>query len=211
MLQRLRASREEISRVNADLEQRVIERTDELRQAKNASETVIETIADGVYTVDGERNIRVFNSAAEKLTGLKGVDVIGKKCYDVLKYPFCSTDCILLRLHQARREPAGEPARPGEEYFEEKRAVGDAWLVSGALFHESATFSGGAETLKDLSHSRKMQQQMRQVDKLTSLGILSAGVAHEINNPLSNIKVYGQLLQEDLSRSSALEPGTQDS
>ena len=205
MIERLRVSREEISRANAELEQRVATRTEELRQAKNASDTVVATIADGIYTVDADRNIRIFNSAAEKLTGLKSADVVGKKCYDVLRYPFCKDNCILMRLH----EKHGPAERPGEEYLEEKRSGGRAWLVSGALF-ASTEFTGGAETIKDLSYSRKMQQQMRQVDKLTSLGILSAGVAHEINNPLSNIRIYGQLLQEDLGRMTAADQGPRD-
>ena len=203
MIERLRISREEISRVNAELEQRVATRTEELRRAKNASETVVATIADGVYTVDADRTIKIFNSAAEKLTGLKSADVIGKKCYDVLRFPFCKDNYILFRLHE-------DSSRPGEEYFEEKRSGGRAWLVSGALFRDSQTFTGGAETIKDLSVARKVQQQMRQVDKLTSLGILSAGVAHEINNPLSNIRIYGQLLQEDIGRLPAADQGTCD-
>jgi PAS domain S-box-containing protein len=211
MIARLRTSREEITRVNSELEQRVVVRTNELNQAKIASETVIETIADGVYTVDGERTIKVFNSAAEKLTGLKAKDVIGRKCYDVLAFPFCKTDCILLRLDEVRAKPQDGAERAGEEYLEEKGSGRRAWLVSGALFQSAAGFNGGAETIKDLSYSRKMQQQLRQVDKLTSLGILSAGVAHEINNPLSNIKIYGELLHEELARRSDLDAGSRDS
>ena len=208
MIDRLRQSREEINRVNADLEQRVVARTEELRQEKTASETVSTSIADGLYTVDADRVVRVFNAAAEKLTGFAAADVIGKKCYDVLKYPFCETNCILLRLHGTQRQADQE--RLSEEYLEELPADGRTWLVSGSLFQARGGFAGGVESIKDLSYAREMQRKMRQLDKLTSLGILSAGVAHEINNPLSNIKIYGQLLQEDLEK-AGLQAHVKDS
>jgi PAS domain S-box-containing protein len=204
MIQRLRASREELSRVNKELEERVIARTDQLRQAKAASDTVIATVADGLYTVDGDRRIKVFNSAAEALTGLKAADVLGLPCYEVLRYPWCQENCILQRLFRGRSGPVRD-ASP-EEYLEELSPDGRTWLVSGSLFSapgDPEKFAGGVETIKDLSGARKLQQQIRQMDKLTSLGVLSAGVAHEINNPLSNIKMYAQLLQEDLGAPAA--------
>ena len=201
MITRLRESRQEISRANADLEQHVADRTEELRREKMASEAVIATIADGVYTVDSERRIRTFNAAAEKLTGHKAADVIGRPCYEVLEYPFCETHCILKRLHASPGHREADAQQLGEEYLEEFNAEGRTWLVAGSLFSDGPEFAGGVETIKDLSYTRAMQRKLRQIDKLTSLGILSAGVAHEINNPLSNIKIYGQLLQEDLAQS----------
>lgn len=199
MVSHIRESREQLSRVNAELEERVASRTEELRLAKNASEIVITSIADGLYTVDANRVIRVFNAAAEKLSGMKAAEVIGRRCYEVFDFPFCKTNCILQRL-QRMRDPGVASGKPGEEYLEELKSHGRTWLVSGALFDGQSGFGGGVETIKDLSYARKLQQQIRQMDKLTSLGILSAGVAHEINNPLSNIKIYGQLLQEDIGR-----------
>ena len=195
MIAKLRLSREELSRINLELEDRVARRTDELRAANTFSNAVIASVADGLYTVDRNKVIRVFNPAAERLTGLKAVDVIGRFCHEVFRYPFCGFSCILDRVHGARER---QETLAQEEYLEEFETEGRSWLVVGSTFEGTGDFPGGVETIKDLSHIRRFQQKMRQVERLTSLGVLSAGVAHEINNPLSNVKIMAQLVQEGL-------------
>jgi len=67
------------------LEEKVKERTEQLEQAKFKAEMILASIGDGVYAVDKNEKIILFNAAAEKITGWSAKNVIGKKCEKVIK------------------------------------------------------------------------------------------------------------------------------
>ncbi len=191
MLDHLQDYRDRLQRINEDLEERVTHRTEQLQEEKGRSEGILASVADGVYTVNEDWEITTFNPAAEKIKGVKAEDVIGKKCHQVLNYPFCETDCLLKRL------PREDESPEREVFVEEFEREGDSFIVSGAPLRDATgQQAGGVESLKDISYVKKLHDQIRQADKLSSIGILAAGVAHEINNPLSNIKLYAQILSE---------------
>nr|HID59325.1 PAS domain S-box protein [Desulfobacterales bacterium] len=52
-------------------------------QAKNHTKTILDSIADGVFTVDSQWKITSFNKAAEKITGIKSTEALGRHCWDV--------------------------------------------------------------------------------------------------------------------------------
>jgi PAS domain S-box-containing protein len=60
-------------------------------------------------------------------------------------------------------------------------------------------------TIRDITERKKMEQQIRQADRLASIGQLAAGVAHEINNPLSVVIGYTRMLREDIKDASMIE------
>jgi PAS domain S-box-containing protein len=69
------------------------------------------------------------------------------------------------------------------------------WLLSLTVSRKTDGDIGGLEGIaKDITHRKKIEQQLLQADRLASLGELSAGVAHEVNNPLGMILGYAQLL-----------------
>ncbi|MBI4865472.1 MAG: PAS domain S-box protein [Candidatus Wallbacteria bacterium] len=197
MLDHLRSYRDRLQRANEELEERVRSRTHQLLVEKGRSETILTSVADGVYTVDQDWKITTFNPAAEKITGQKKADVLGKECWEVLRYPFCKSNCLLKRL---RRDDQGEE---NEIYVEEFEKKGASFIVSGApLYEPGGKRAGGVESIKDITYVKQLHDQIRQADKLSSIGILAAGVAHEINNPLSNIRLYSQILSEDSTERS---------
>ena len=254
MVAKLAQSQKELVEANTSLEERVAIRTRELVRSKAFSEAVIATVREGIYAVDSEKRITTFNQGAEAITGLSAAEVVGRPCYDVMKYPFCQTDCILERLHAG---PGNDETSP-EEWLDLGDEERRTWVISGGLFHDEkavpmtgtgtktgtetgteaeaeaeadadadadadaetgigigtyethppqndapdARFPGGVETIKDLSHIRRLQDQLRRADKLSSLGTLAAGIAHELNNPLSNIRIYAQLMDEDIPADS---------
>ncbi len=56
-------------------------------------EVILDSIADGVFTVDGDWNITSFNRAAEEITGVSRREAIGKKCFDVFQANICQNNC----------------------------------------------------------------------------------------------------------------------
>ncbi|MBI4872693.1 MAG: PAS domain S-box protein [Candidatus Riflebacteria bacterium] len=192
MIDHLRRYKNQLEQANLELEERVRSRTLLLEQEKNRSVAILSSVADGVYTIDEDWKLTTFNPAAAKITGVPAEEALGQKCWEVLKYPFCKTDCLLKRL------PKEGVSSEGEIYVEQFDKKGASFIVSGApLFDGSRRRLGGVESLKDMTYVKRLHEQIRQVDRLSSIGVLAAGVAHEINNPLSNIKLYSQIMAED--------------
>ena len=58
-------------------------------------EIILNSIADGVFTIDLKKNITSFNRAAEKITGIPGEQAIGQKCFDVFHASICQSACAI--------------------------------------------------------------------------------------------------------------------
>ena len=65
------------------------------KHRNNNFETILDSIADGVFTIDLDFNITYFNSAAQQITGVPGDQALGQKCFDVFRANICQTNCVL--------------------------------------------------------------------------------------------------------------------
>jgi len=68
------------------------------------SDKILDSIADGVFTVDNELNITFFNKSAEKITGISRLDAIGQKCFDVFRANICQTTCAIKQSIQSGKD-----------------------------------------------------------------------------------------------------------
>ncbi len=174
-----------------------------LQERERWFSTTLRSIADAVVMVDLAGKITFMNPAAEALTGQKGVDAIGKHARDVL------------RLNDAHAVPLEEA--PLATALREKRSIElqEASLLNVAtgaqrLISDSASpVIDGGETLgavmvfRDVTEKKKLQKQLEVVDRLTSLGTMAAGVAHEINNPLAVVVTNAEFIAEELANHRA--------
>ena len=62
---------------------------------QEVQDVILDSIADGVFTVDDDWNITSFNRAAEEITGISRDEAIGRKCFDVFQANICQTNCAL--------------------------------------------------------------------------------------------------------------------
>jgi len=140
-----------------------------------------DAISDYVFVVDDDFRIVKCNIAFAKSCGLHPRKIIGKNCFDLqskLSPKFC-----IEALYKNRKA-----------YTEEITCDGKVFLVSG--FHVTLPSGKNATVhiLKDITEMRRLKEQLYHADKLTSLGLLVSGVAHELNNPLTGILGYSELL-----------------
>lgn len=154
------------------------------------------SIASGLMAFDGEGVFTMINSAADKMLELNGVGVRNRTVSEFLG-GFGQMDELIALLERSRIEEvdsSGEKVRV-------RTASGREIHLMVTTVTLSDPHSGRREilaTLMDLSRVRQINEQMQQSDKLSSLGTLAAGVAHEIRNPLASLRGLTQLLAEDL-------------
>jgi PAS domain S-box-containing protein len=112
-----------------------------------AAASILESISDGVFTVDADWRITSFNRAAETITGIRRRDAIGQTCSDVFRASMCEADCAL--RHTVK---TGKPIINKSAFIVNAAGHRIPISVSTAILRdERGRIVGGAETFRDLS------------------------------------------------------------
>jgi len=181
---------------NSRLYSSVHQKAEELRQLKEYSESIVESISVGVVVVDLEERIESWNPQMESLMGVPKDQVIGKRVSEVLPEN-------LVREMRMRMGP--DPSGHSEVFRLYKCRLkfgGDLRVVDATvtpLMDKDRGVTGRIIILDDNTERVQMEDQLAQSEKLTSIGLLAAGVAHEVNTPLAVISTYSQVLGKQLS------------
>jgi len=179
--------------LNQTLEQKVIERTERLTSSEHKCRRIFEQSLDTIIVTDYEFKVLEINPAGIALTGYPRDEMIIKKMSVGSFFADPSewdkiTNKIALKEYILNEE--AEFLRPDNESL--------LVLITGSVDYGAF---GCAKSyhfiIKNVSEKRQMERQIAQADKLAALGELSAGVAHEINNPLGIILGYTQLLLKE--------------
>lgn len=159
----------------------------EVQNAKFYNETLLENLTTGVIAAGTDERITVFNSEAGEITATDPEQLIDQTI-DQLMEPL--RDAMRATLRSGEREKDRELIlRFGDR--------GIVVRVSTSIFHgEDRQVLGALMVLTDITALKRLEMQIRRSDRLASLGTLSAGMAHEIKNPLVSIKTFAQLLPE---------------
>jgi two-component system sensor histidine kinase PilS (NtrC family) len=143
-----------------------------------------------VFTTDDGGRITSFNPAAQEATGYSFEQVQGRPWREVFNWhPSQQNDERMLEASANRRFEV-----------ECKRADGSRLILGMTLspLHEQGEETGLVGVFKDLTQIRALEEEMRRKDWLASLGEMSAGMAHEIRNPLGALAGAMQMLRKDL-------------
>ena len=157
--------------------------------------TVIQNINAGLLTIDLKGEITFANKRAADLLGYKGEELLGKSILDFFKDKG-EAEHILQLLVQRKR-----PFNEKETHFLQKG--GKEIIVSldaSLLKDESNRFEGACILFRDVTEIHQLRRQVERMERLALLGELSAGIAHEIRNPLAGIKAAAQVLQENFAQ-----------
>ncbi len=166
-----------------------------VRQSTERYRTLVEAMYDGVFTVDLRERLLFANAALAQLVGLPEALINGRPLASILD----PEDLALFRSETAMSR-GGRSAR-----FEMRLRASSGDLlpvhVSASPFQENGALKGCFAVVRDLKEQKKaeadrkaMQEQLVQAEKLSALGELISGIAHELNNPLTGVMGYSQLL-----------------
>lgn len=165
---------------------------------------ILENIDRAVIALSADGIITLFNPAAQAMTGISERQALGKAFDHLFKGQKG------LRYLVSTALTAGRSVSDHEE-IQLYRTFSPPLPVSvsvSPLLTEAGAPDGAVLTLRDLSRMRDLEEAVRQSDRLSQLGTLAAGLAHEIKNPLGGIKGAAQLLDLELPGKSPLREYT---
>jgi PAS domain S-box-containing protein len=159
----------------------------EVQNAKIYNETLLQNLTTGVVAADRNGLITVFNREVEQVTDLPASELLG---HQINNLPKALCDILYETLTRGERQEDSEIAlRSGDK--------STILRASSSIFHgQDGEPLGALMVLTDITTLKRLEMQIRRSDRLASLGTLSAGMAHEIKNPLVSIKTFAQLLPE---------------
>ena len=123
---------------------------------QTGAESILESISDGVFTVDADWHITSFNRAAEAITGIRRRDAIGKTCSDVFRASMCEADCALRHTVKTGKPIVNKPA-----FIVDAAGSRIPVSVSTAILRDArGRIVGGAETFRDLSLVEELRKEL---------------------------------------------------
>lgn len=179
---------------------------DALGESEEKYRDLIGSITDFIYSHDLEGRFTMINRAAAKTLGYIPEDLIGRPISDYMlpKYRklFKEEYLVTIKENGFLDGVAVYLSKDGSEHFIEYRSV----LVKNEAYESVVNGSGRDITEKVLSERKlkRLQEQLHRSQKMEALGLMAGGIAHDLNNILSGIVSYPELLLMDLSKDSPL-------
>jgi len=188
MIQQIRLQRNELQN-----------RLREITSLKAYNDDILSSMTNGLITIDLEKKIVTLNERAEHILAKAREEIVGLSLEEALgeRHPFLQMMTETLTHEKEIFHLEVELKREGESL----------WLMASTSLLRGGEGKkiGALVIFQDITEIKALEEKLRQADRLAALGTISAGLAHEIKNPLSAIKTFVQLLPKKFDNLSFME------
>lgn len=125
-------------------------------QSHEETDIILDSIADGVFTVDKDWRITSFNRAAEQITGVTRKDAIGRPCREVLKADVCEGGCALRQTMETGKPIISKPV----DIIDARGRRKPLTISTALLKDEKGQVVGGVETFRDMTLVEELRKQV---------------------------------------------------
>jgi PAS domain S-box-containing protein len=186
--------------MNGRLYHRLQEKAVELTRLTEYNENILESLVAGILVLDLDGRIVRWNRAMENLVGRPRAEVLGRTLDDVFPPSFLASMRESLVLDRLQRGAHVDRAHLGGP-------EGELTLnLTVAPFEVGPDRVGTILILEDVTSRVHLQEQLQHSEKMASIGLLAAGVAHEVNTPLAGISSYTQMLRQQVAAEDPRAP-----
>ena len=194
---------------NARLYDSLDRKARQYERLKDYSENIVESLSVGISAADLDDRVESWNTPLELMFGISRDQAVGRRLRELLPAKLVAElneireDTSLQNFYKFRVRASDFPAefQPDESHDDEERVLN---IVVAPLVTKTFDRIGRLIIFDDVTERSSLEDQLVQADKLSSVGLLAAGVAHEVNTPLAVISSYAQIL----ARQVAEEPKT---
>lgn len=175
----------------------VKEQKKEIDKLYKQNQLILNSVSEGIYGIDMNGRTIFWNQAAEAITGWKVDEMLGRRLHNLIRmkksdgtlYPPEESPLLSMLLNR-------EVSVIKEDVFWKKDGTSfPVEFMSSPMLEGKGHLIGTVITFKDITQLKKTQELLIKSDKLSAVGQLAAGVAHEIRNPLTALKGFLQLMK----------------
>ncbi len=160
---------------------------EKLKQATEEWRTTFDSITDLVFINDKDFRLIRVNKAFAGILKMKPKELIGKTCYEIIhgtKEPV--PNCPHMKTLKTKKSATAE-------FFESHLGI-HLEVSASPIFNEKGEVTASVHVARDITERKRMEEQLIVTDRLASIGELSSGIAHELNNPLTGVIGFSDLL-----------------
>ena len=201
---------------NARLYRSLERKVEEYERLKEFSENIVESINVGILAADLEDRVESWNTQIERLTGIPREAAVGRRLSDLFppelqeKFEQVRGETGVHNIYKFVLQPgvkaltasANGNGNSTTETHATNGAAGASHILNLAiapLVSKDMQQIGRLIIFDDITGQAELEKRLVQADKLSSIGLLAAGVAHEVNTPLAVISTYAQMLAKQIS------------
>jgi two-component system sensor histidine kinase PilS (NtrC family) len=163
-------------------------------QLETFNRNIIQSLDSGLLTIDLNGRINFLNRTAAKILNRSGEELMNGSIYDL----FPKIDEMLDELRRKPQDPLSDYQRYETVFTNhEGRGIHLGFSIS-PLADPNGLLIGHTLIFQDITKFREMEEQIKRFDKMAAIGLLAAGIAHEIRNPLASLSGSIQMLNSEL-------------